>query len=184
LVEVLTAVSIVAFVAAVSLPVVRQAKDQSRVGASVQRLKQWHAANTLYCQEAGCDRRLVLEVPCSLTNAGLYYRLPMEMYRTGGSSWTGRPNEDVYTYVPSCDWNNPYSLRDWLERIELAQGNPPYVLDETQNPGAGSALDFFKTRRVIGLRYDGSVQTRWARGILSRPEIFDAGRSSGAGGGD
>jgi type II secretory pathway pseudopilin PulG len=172
--EVLVVVAVIALIGALSFPAFRSAKAQSQVAASMNKLKQWHQANLLYCQEAGCEPRLVLEVPCSLTGPGVLYKFPREMYRTGGSSLTGRPGEDVYTYVPNGACHSEPALKDWLKRVADSGGNPAYVLDETQNQGAGSAREFFRTRRVLGLKYDGSVQTRWARGVLSRNELFDS----------
>ncbi|MCW5938744.1 MAG: prepilin-type N-terminal cleavage/methylation domain-containing protein [Fimbriimonadaceae bacterium] len=173
LVETLVVAAIIALIGALSLPALRASKEQSRVGASISKLKQWHAANVLYCQEVGCEPKLVVEVPCSLSNAGFHYKFPMEMFRTGGSSRSGKPGEDVYTYIPGSACSSEVGLQDWLRRLAASNGNPVYVLDETQNAGAGSAVEFFRLRRVIGLRYDGSVQTRWAKGVLSRNEIFE-----------
>jgi hypothetical protein len=114
----------------------------------------------------------MLDLPCTSAHAGFYLRFPREMYRTGGSSLTGLPDQDVYTFIPQCTWHDRRTLEQWFERVNSANGNPAYMLDETQNAGAGSAKDYFRLRRVIGLRYDGSVNTRWARGELSRKEVF------------
>jgi len=178
LVEVLIAISIVGILSAIAYPVFIDAKRRGAIAHSISNLKQIHVALSLYREEirggtapSGGDETTSLGLPPSLANLNL----PLSVLRTGGQPSGTSPG--VYTYVvliPERDRKSfpeeTQYMNAWKDYVKDVGERAVVLVDETQGSVPNSSKAFRTTRTAIGLRLEGSVETKSMRGILSSLE--------------
>ena len=161
LIEVLSVIAIVAFLAALLFPVVKKAKERAKTTASMSNLRQIYVALQLYALDSEpnatsgtasdmgippSDMMLVYN-PALFPNTEGIWKSACDHHPLAPESFTN------YSYYPANDGTFPAYSRKY-------KGSAIWLTDFNCNPASVDIYADFEEKFAIGLRADGSITTR------------------------
>ena len=171
MIEILVVISILLLLTAISYPVLVGAKRKAGEMKSVSNLRQLYYALAIYRTEHDGDgiygQYDPMGLPPGLEALAKAYKLPHSAFLSGGVLTLDSDVPPLF-YVMWCyPVDAPeFSLCDkqWLDEVLSQEENTVILVDLWHNYGIATVDSEFVTRKGIGLRLNGSVETRNQRG--------------------
>lgn len=169
LIEALVVISIIVLLCSLLFPVFQAVKWQVKKSRSMSQMRQIHVALLLYVQDYEGGGPGGLGLPPSMVTLQEASDLPQRLLETGGVPYIAPDHPAVFTWMPPAGPAYDDLLEPWLKHIEVTQGNPIILIDETFNHDAGP----FVTLEGHGIYLEGNISKRRARGVLARCDVWE-----------